>query len=118
MARRQLPRPIFDYIDGGADDEITLGRNASAFSSYEIVPDVLNDVSSIRTGTRIFGQPVKWPLMLAPTGLTRMFHTGAELAVVRAAAKHHLLYCLSTLGTTRLEAIAHAFGGPKVFQIY
>jgi L-lactate dehydrogenase (cytochrome) len=118
MARRQLPRPIFDYIDGGADDEITLRRNASAFSSYQLIPDVLNDVSSIRTGTRIFGQPVKWPLMLAPTGLTRMFHCDAELAVVRAAAKQGLLYCLSTLGTTRLEAIADAFAGPKVFQIY
>jgi L-lactate dehydrogenase (cytochrome) len=118
LARRRLPRPIFDYIDGGADDEVTLARNMLAFSRYEIVPDVLTDVSDIRTGTTIFGQPVAWPLMLAPTGLTRMFHGHAELAVARSAAAHGLLYSLSTLGTTRLEALAEAFGGPKVFQIY
>jgi L-lactate dehydrogenase (cytochrome) len=118
LARRRLPRPIFDYIDGGADDEVTLRRNMSAFSAYEIIPDVLNDVSSVATATTLFGEPVAWPLMLAPTGLTRMFHDGAELAVASAAAKHGLLYSLSTLGTTRLEALGQAFGGPKVFQIY
>ena len=118
LARRRLPRPIFDYIDGGADDEVTLERNMSAFSTFEIVPDVLTDVSSIRTATTLFGEPVAWPVMLSPTGLTRMFHGDAELAVARAAAKHGLLYSLSTLGTTRLEALADAFGGPKVFQIY
>jgi L-lactate dehydrogenase (cytochrome) len=118
LARRRLPRPIFDYIDGGADDEVTLARNMSAFSTYELVPDVLTDVSNIRTATTLFGEPVAWPLMLAPTGLTRMFHDDAELAVARAAAKHGLPYSLSTLGTTRLEALAEAFGGPKVFQIY
>ena len=118
LARRRLPRPIFDYIDGGADDEVTLGRNMSAFSGYEIVPDVLTDVSSIGTETTLFGQTLAWPLMLAPTGLTRMFHEDAELAVARAAAKQGLLYSLSTLGTTRLEAISEAFSGPKVFQIY
>ena len=118
LARRRLPRPIFDYIDGGADDEVTLERNTSAFSTYVIVPDVLTDVSSIETRTTLFGEAVAWPLMLAPTGLTRMFHGDAELAVARAASKHGLLYSLSTLGTTRLEALADAFSGPKVFQIY
>ena len=118
LARRRLPRPIFDYIDGGADDEITLKRNSSAFSRYELIPDVLTDVSRIRTETNLFGERVKWPLMLSPTGLNRMFHDDAELAVTRAAGKHGLLYGLSTLGTTRIEEIAEAFAGPKVFQIY
>ncbi len=118
MARGRLPRPIFDYIDGGADDEISLRRNISAFADYELVPDVLNDVSEIRTETRIFGQSSRWPLMLSPTGLTRMFHGQAELAVARAAARHGLLYSLSTMGTTRLEDLARAYAGPKVFQIY
>ena len=118
LAQRRLPRPIFDYIDGGADDEVTLRRNGAAFNDYALVPDVLNDVSSIRTGTTLFGQQLRWPLMLSPTGLTRMFHDGAELAVARAAATHGLLYSLSTMGTTRLEDLAQAFGGPKVFQIY
>ena len=118
LARRRLPRPIFDYIDGGADDEVSLRRNSDAFADYELVPDVLNDVSSVRTSTTVFGQPSRWPLMLAPTGLTRMFHGDAELAVARAAARHGLLYSLSTMGTTRLEALAQAHAGPKVFQIY
>jgi len=118
LARRRLPRPIFDYIDGGADDELTLRRNSSAFADYEIVPDVLTDVSHIRTETHLFGQAVRWPLMLSPTGLNRMFHRDAELAVARAAAKHGLLYGLSTLGTTRIEELAKEFAGPKVFQIY
>ena len=118
LARRRLPRPIFDYIDGGADDELTLRRNSSAFADYELIPDVLTDVSQIRTETRLFGQSVRWPLMLSPTGLNRMFHPDAELAVARAAQKHDLLYGLSTLGTTRIEDLAKAFAGPKVFQIY
>ena len=118
LARRRLPRPIFDYIDGGADDEISLRRNTAAFSDYALVPDVLKDVSRTRTETTVFGQQVRWPLMLAPTGLNRMFHGDAELAVARAAADHGVLYGLSTLGTTRLEALAEAFRGPKVFQIY
>ena len=118
LARRRLPEPILDYIDGGADDEVTLARNMSVFSTYEIVPDVLTDVSSIETRTTLFDQALDWPLMLAPTGLTRMFHGDAEFAVARAAARHGLLYSLSTLGTTRLEALAQAFRGPKVFQIY
>lgn len=118
MARRRLPRPIFDYIDGGADDEVSLRRNVSAFAGYELVPDVLNDVSHIRTETTIFGQPSRWPLMLSPTGLTRMFHGHAELAVARAAARHGLIYSLSTMGTTRIEELAQTFAGPKIFQIY
>ena len=118
LARKRLPRPIFDYIDGGADDEVTLARNCTAFADYELLPDVLTDVSHIRTETTLFGERIAWPLMLSPTGLTRMFHDQAEIAVARAAAKHGLLYALSTLGTTRLEALAEAFGGPKVFQIY
>ena len=118
LARRRLPRPIFDYIDGGADDEVTLGRNVSAFAEYELVPDVLTDVSNIRAETTLFGQTISWPLMLSPTGLNRMFHGQAELAVARAAAQHGLIYSLSTMGTTRLEALAEAVRGPKVFQIY
>ena len=118
IASRRLPRPIFDYIDGGADDEVSLRRNVDAFARYDLIPDVLNDVSAIRTETRIFGQASRWPLMLSPTGLTRMFHGHAELAVARAAAKHGLIYSLSTMGTTRLEDLAQAFAGPKVFQIY
>lgn len=117
-ARRRLPKPIFDYIDGGAEDEVSLRRNSTAFDHYELVPDVLVDVSQIRTATSLFGQPVRLPLLLSPTGLTRMFHRQAELAVARAASDHGLSYSLSTMGTTRLEDFAAAFAGPRLFQIY
>jgi len=117
-ARRRLPRPIFDYIDGGADEEWSLARNADAFADYEIVPDVLTDVSSIETGATVFGQKIAWPLMLSATGLTRMFHDAAETAVARAAADQGLAYCLSTLGTTRLEDLPRREGAPLLFQVY
>ena len=117
-ARRRLPRPIFDYIDGGADDERTLRRNEAAFADYDLLPDVLVDTTSIQTKTRLFGREIEWPLMLSPTGLTRMFNPGAELAVARAAARHGLPYSLSTLGTTMLEHVASETAAPKIFQIY
>ena len=118
LACSRLPRPIFDYLDGGADDERTLRRNTDAFADYELIPDVLADVSSIRISTRLFGREVAMPLMLSPTGLTRMFHSLAEPAVARPAERHGLLYALSTLGTTRIEELAEISKGPKVFQIY
>ena len=118
LARRRLPRPIFDYLDGGADSERSLARNVDAFADYEIVPDALTDVSSIQTGTTIFGQPAAFPLMLSATGLTRMFHGSAEPAVARAAAAQGVPYCLSTMGTTRLEDLAAEVPVPMLFQIY
>jgi len=118
LAYKRLPPPIFHYIDGGADDEWTMRRNASAFQRYEIIPDVLSDVSRLKTATTLFGQPIARPLMLAPTGLNRMFHEDAEHAVTRATAKHGLLFGLSTIGTIRLEEVAEQFAGPKVFQVY
>lgn len=118
LARRRLPRPIFDYLDGGADEERSLARNVGAFADYEIIPDVLTDVSSIQTATTLFGQPAAWPLMLSATGLTRMFHDSAEPAVARAAAAQGIPYCLSTMGTTRLEDLAAEISAPMLFQIY
>lgn len=118
IARRRLPGPIFGYLDGGADAERSLHRNASAFDDYEIVPDVLTDVSTVRTSTTVFGQKTAWPLILSPTGLTRMFHSGAEPAVAAVAARHGLAYSLSTMGTTRLEALAPPAASPLLFQIY
>ena len=118
IARRRLPRPIFDYIDGGADDEASLRRNASAYGNYELLPDVLADVSRVTTDATMLGQPVRWPLMLSPTGLSRMFHAGAEPAVARAAARHGVLYALSTMGTTRLEDLGAGDCRLRTFQIY
>lgn len=118
LAQRRLPRPIFDYLDGGADDECSLRRNRTAFDRYELVPDVLTDVSAVDCSTVFMGQPMRWPLLLSPTGLTRMFHKDAEPAVARAAARHGIGYALSTMGTTTIEDFARHFAGPRFFQIY
>lgn len=117
-AERRLPGPIFHYLDGGADDERTLARNAAAFGDYEFLPQPLADVSSLQVASTIFGRSAAWPLMLGPTGLTQMFHDEGERAVARAAARAGLPYALSTLGTTTIEEFAAAAEGPKAFQVY
>ncbi len=118
LARRNLPWPIFNYLDGGADDEITLGRNTGAFNDYELLPTQLSDVSSIDTTTTVLGQKIEWPVFLAPTGASRLFHHEAEPAVVRAAHNSGTIYSLSTLGTTSIEDVAAISNGPKMYQIY
>jgi L-lactate dehydrogenase (cytochrome) len=118
LARRRVPAGVFDYFDGGADDERSLRRNVEAFSTIEFVPDVLTDVSSIDTTTELFGQRLSMPLMLAPTGFSRLAHSQGELAVARAAARAGVPYALSTLGTRSIEEVADVCDGPKWFQVY
>ena len=118
MARRRLPWPIFNYMDGGADDEIALRRSVSAFDDYELLPTQLSDISHIDLRTTVLGQQIDWPVFLAPTGASRLFHHDKEPAVARAAAKFGTIYSLSTLGTTTIEEIAEATAGPKMYQVY
>lgn len=118
LARKRLPTPVFHYIDGGADDEITLARNTAAFDDYELLPSQLSDVSTIDTATTLFGQPIDWPVMISPTGGSKLFHADGEPAVARAAGKFGMIYSLSTLATTSIEAAAAAADCPKMFQIY
>ncbi|MCA8888720.1 MAG: alpha-hydroxy-acid oxidizing protein, partial [Parvularculaceae bacterium] len=117
-ARRRLPAPMFHYIDGGSDDEWTMRRNTAAFDDYELLPEVLRDVSKIDLSVEIFRQRCNLPFFLAPTGMSRLFHHGRELAVAKAAEKFGTFYSLSTLGTTSLEDVASAIATPKMFQIY
>jgi L-lactate dehydrogenase (cytochrome) len=117
-ARRALPRPIFDYLDGAADDEWSLRNNTDAFAKYELVPEYLRDISSIVTKARVLGVEVAAPVILAPTGMSRLFHHEKEIAVAKAAGEAGLFYSLSTMGTTTIEDVARAARGPKVFQIY
>ena len=117
-ARRKLPRLIFDYLEGGADDEVSLRRNCDAFARYEFLPEVLTDVSTIRTATRLFGRDIAFPLMLSPTGLSRLFHFTGEAAVASVAGREGLPYALSTMGTTTIETVATTTNAPKLFQIY
>ncbi|MCH9696044.1 MAG: alpha-hydroxy-acid oxidizing protein [Gammaproteobacteria bacterium] len=118
LARRNLPAPVFHYLDGGADDEWTLARNTSAFEDYELLPAQLSDVSSIDLKSTLFGEPVDWPVMISPTGASKLFHAAGEPAVARAADKFNMVYSLSTLGTTTIEDVAAIGTNPKMYQLY
>ena len=118
MAKQRLPAPMFHYIDGGSDDEWSLRRNTTAFDGYELMPNYLRDISTVDLGTTLLGQKLSWPVFLAPTGMSRLFHHDAEPAAARAAQNYGTLYTLSTMGTTRIEEIAAQGAGPWMFQIY
>ena len=113
LARRRLPKIFFDYIDGGADDEIALRRSTSAFDDIEFMPRSLVDISRPDHSVEIFGQRIPFPLLLSPTGLTALFNREAEKAVARAAGEAGLPYCLSTVGNTTIEDFAAAGAGPS-----
>ena len=118
MARRRLPKGVFDYVDGAADDELTLHRNCAAFRSMEFSPDVLRDVARVDTSTLLLGRPLAFPLVLAPTGFTRMVHPEGELAVARAAERAGVPFTLSTLATRSIEDVRAASAGELWFQVY
>lgn len=118
VARRRLPRGVFDYIDGAAEDERTLARNQAGFADWQFRPRILSDVSTVDTTTTLLGRDLPLPLVLAPTGFTRIAHSHGELAVARAAARAGLPYCLSTLATRSIEEVAGVSAGPKWFQVY
>jgi L-lactate dehydrogenase (cytochrome) len=118
IAKRRLPHGVFDYIDGGAEDERSLAANCLAFAGYEFRPRVLRDVSNLDTTTTIFGRQAAMPLIMAPTGFTRIAHSQGELAVARAAARAGIPWSLSTMGTRSIEEVAAVSDGEKWFQIY
>ncbi|OMH38151.1 alpha-hydroxy acid oxidase [Motiliproteus sp. MSK22-1] len=118
LAKRRLPAPMFHYIDGGADDEWSMKRNSNAFNDYQLLPNYLNNIESIDLATQVLGCELAMPLLLAPTGMSRLFHHDKEYAVARAADKLGTLYSLSTMATTSLEDIARETTSPKMFQIY
>ena len=118
LAKRRLPRAVFDYADGAAEDEVTARRNEAAFEDYELLPRVLRDVSSVDLSTTVLGTPVSMPVMLAPTGMTRLFHHDGETAAARGAHRAGVVYTLSSLSTVSIEDLAAASDGPRWFQIY
>ncbi len=117
-AKKRLPAPIYHYMAGGADDEIALRENISAFDHYHLMPKQLRDVSVINTKSKILGKEVAAPLILSPTGMSRLFHHDKEFAVAKAAEKAGLYYGLSTMASTSIEQISDVSAGPKMFQIY
>ncbi|WP_238443100.1 alpha-hydroxy acid oxidase [Salsipaludibacter albus] len=119
LARRRTPRPVFDYVDGAAETETSLRRARRAFRDVEFQPAVLRDVADVSLERQVLGVPTSMPVILAPTGFTRMMHTAGETAVARAAAAHDVVYTLSTMGTTTPEGVARA--APDLrrwFQLY
>jgi len=121
-ARLLIPRPVFDYVDGGADDELSLAGNINAFRRWRFRPHELVDVAGIDPSARVLGRTLSMPLAMAPTGHSRMMHPDGEIGVARAAGRRSLPYTLSTMGTTSIEdlaAAAHAIGQNDLwFQLY
>ena len=121
LARRRLPTPIADYVDGGADDERSIRRNEAAFDRWSFLPKALQDVSMPDTTTSLLGTRIGAPFGFSPTGYTRMIHPVGEIAVQSAADKHQLPYVLSTMATTSLEQLSGAQPRPdglRWFQLY
>lgn len=118
LARAYLPFPVFNYIDGAADDELTKARNTVAFEGADLVPDVLAGVETIDTSCTILGRKSALPLMLSPTAVQRAFHWQGETAVAKAAEKYGLWFGISSLATRSIEEIAALTSGPKLFQLY
>jgi isopentenyl diphosphate isomerase/L-lactate dehydrogenase-like FMN-dependent dehydrogenase len=117
-ARRRLPRAVFDYIDGGAEDELTLRRNREGFERITFRPRVLVDVSAIDQSTTVLGQRLETPIILAPTGLSGMAAPRGELLAARAAVRAGTVYTLSTMSATSIEEVARKVPGPHWFQLY
>jgi L-lactate dehydrogenase (cytochrome) len=118
LAKKRLPGGVFDYIDGGAEDELALRANVSSFARVTFRPRVLRGVSDISITAPILGVTAAYPLVLAPTGFTRIADPEGELAVARSAARAGLPYTLSTLGTRSIEEVRAASDGRLWFQVY
>jgi len=119
LAKKKLPSPIFDYIDGGSDDEITLKRNTDSFDKCDLVPNVLTGLGGeVDTSTTVLGQKIDFPLFLAPTAMQRLYHPRGEKETARAAEKMGTMFGMSTMATTSIEEISKISSGPKLFQLY
>ena len=118
LAEKRLPGPIFHYIDGAADDEVTYKRNSQSFNDVDLVPNVLAGVEEVDMSTEIMGQELSVPFYCAPTALQRLFHHEGERAVARAASSAGTMFGVSSLATVTVEDIAKISTGPKMFQFY
>ena len=117
-AQKRLPGPVWDMIEGGAGDEITLRRNRTAFDDLVLIPHAFADVASRDLSVSVLGQPVSMPLLLCPTGFQRMAHRDAELAVASAAGAADTVFVLSTITSYEFSAVAKAATGPRWFQLF
>jgi L-lactate dehydrogenase (cytochrome) len=118
LARRRLPGPIFHYIDGAADDEVTYRRNTEAFEGCDLVPNVLVGVDQVDMSATVMGRKLRLPIFCSPTALQRLFHHEGEWAVGRAAEKLGTMFGISSLATASVEEIGAGIDAPKLFQLY
>ena len=118
LAKKKLPAPIFHYIDGGADDEVTLRRNTSAFDDCDLIPNILTSVGKPDLSTTIFGRKIDMPIFLSPTAMQRLYHPDGDKASARAAEKFGTFYSMSTMANNSIEEISNISSGPKLFQLY
>ena len=118
LARRRLPSPIFNYIDGAADDEVTHRRNTASFERCDLVPNVLRGVETVDISVTVMGQKLAMPFYCSPTALQRLFHHEGERAVAAAAAKYGTMFGVSSLGTVSLEDLRRTREAPQIYQFY
>jgi len=118
LAKSRLPSPIFHYIDGAADDEVTYRRNTEAYDQCDLVPNVLTGIDKVDMSTTVMGQKLELPIYCAPTALQRLFHPDGEIGVGKAAEKFGTMFGVSSLGTASIEEIANLISTPKLFQLY
>ena len=118
LAKSRLPSPIFHYIDGAADDEVTYRRNTEAYDQCDLVPNVLTGIEKVDMSTTVMGQKLDLPIYCAPTALQRLFHPDGEIGVGKAAEKFGTMFGVSSLGTASIEEIANLISTPKLFQLY
>ncbi|WP_027535934.1 alpha-hydroxy acid oxidase [Bradyrhizobium sp. WSM3983] len=118
LARHRLPGPIFNYIDGAADDETTHRRNSASFEHCDLLPNVLRGVQQVDLSVTVMGQTLAQPFYCSPTALQRLFHHDGERAVAAAAAKYGTMFGVSSLGTVSLEELRKAYDTPQVYQFY
>ena len=118
LARRRLPGPIFNYIDGAADDEVTYRRNTESFERCDLVPNILRGVENLDLSVTVMGQKLAVPFYCSPTALQRLFHHEGERAVGAAASRFGTLFGVSSLGTVSMEALRKAYPTPQCYQFY
>ena len=118
LAKQRIPSPIFHYIDGAADDEITLLQNTKSFEKCDLVPNILRGVEEIDLSVSLMGKKINLPLFFSPTALQRLFHHQGELAVGKVAEKFGTFFGISSLATVSIEEIAKNYSSPKMFQLY
>ena len=118
LAKKRLPSPIFHYIDGAADDEVTFRRNTEAYDKCDLIPNVLTGVKNIDMSTTVMGHKIEMPIYCSPTALQRLFHPDGEIGVGLAAEKYGTMFGVSSLGTASIEEISKLISTPKLFQLY